>query len=33
MEMQIEALKKQLDTENLVTTTIKKHLAAKQAEL
>jgi len=33
MEMQIEALKKQLDTENLVTTTIKKHLAAKQGEL
>ncbi len=30
---QIETMRKQLETENLVTTTIKKHLAAKVAEL
>lgn len=33
MERQIDALRKQLETEQLVTSTIKKHLAAKQAEL
>lgn len=30
---QIESMRKKLDTENLVTTTIKKHLATKVAEL
>lgn len=33
MEQQIDALKKQLDTEGLVTKTIRTHLAKKQAEL
>jgi hypothetical protein len=33
MQHQIDALEKQLDTENLVTSTIRKHLAQKQAEL
>lgn len=33
MEIKIENLLKQLETENLVSNTIKKHLAAKQSEL
>jgi len=30
---QIETIRKQLETENLVTSTIKRHLNAKIAEL
>jgi hypothetical protein len=30
---QIETMRKQVDTENLVTTTIKRHLAQKIGEL
>lgn len=33
MEKTIESLKKQLETEALVTSTIRKHLAIKQAEI
>ena len=33
MEKQIDALRNQLDTEALVTSTIKGHLQKKQAEL
>ena len=33
MQKTIDQLKSQIDTENLVTSTIRKHLAAKQAEL
>lgn len=33
MQAQIDALNAQMDTENLVTKTIKDHLAKKQQEL
>lgn len=33
MSEQIETMRKQLETENLVTSTIKRHLTAKIAEL
>ena len=33
MQKTIDQLKSQIETENLVTSTIRKHLAAKQAEL
>lgn len=33
MESKIQTLLKQLDTENIVSNTIKKHLATKQTEL